>query len=389
MSVSDLKNLQFFQDTTETRIVQDTIMPVVSRDTSISEVGQDSVSIARDSLVIRPFTPNEIQVLFDQSDRHEEAVDSISRNVTRSGILPAIDERPELKTMLDSEHVIFSPGRSDSAILPEFTMDLPQYSYREQEQADPVFIEDETETYKEGAGSDDMVLTQTAPEKELIGKEIKAVSNDWILGIILVSFVILAWIRLFYNKFLSPTFVAVLNQQASYNLFQDKSAVSARVSLGLNLIFYLNAGLYIYLAAIYLGLNIPGVTGFRAFALMPIILVVIFLIKYVIAALVGVISLTQKTYAEYIHNVFLFNKNLGLVLFPVILGMVYMSDRLLPLFFYTGIAFVVALYLLRLFRGLQIFIKEGVSIFYWILYLCALEFLPVFLFFKLSGLLVW
>jgi len=389
MSGSDLKKLQSFQDTSEIRIVQDTIMPVVSRDTSMSEVGQDSVSIARDSLVTRPFTPNEIQMLFDQSDRHEEAVEAISRNVTRRGILPAIDESPELATMFDSGHVIFSSGRSSSAILPEFNLNLPQHSYREQELADPVFIEDETGTYKEGAESDDMVLTQTASKKELIGKEITVVSNDWILGIILVSFVILAWIRLFYNKFLSPTFVAVLNQQVSYNLFRDKSAVSARVSLGLNLIFYLNAGLYIYLAAIYLGLNIPGVTGFRAFVLMSIILVAIFVVKYVITALVGVISLTQKTYAEYIYNVFLFNKNLGLVLFPVILGMVYISDRLLPLFFYTGIAFVVAVYLLRLFRGFQIFIKEGVSILYWILYLCALEFLPVLLFFKLSGLLVW
>ena len=380
MSWNDLKKLPFLQDTTEIRILQDAIPSVVPQDSVVSQSVQDSVQTASDSLSTKQLSLDEIQLLFEESNRRQE---------TNRPLFPAIRViETEPVVLLDSSHVIFSTDSPVFLQIPRFELNLPQYSYRDQETSGPVFIEDTEGMSVKGTRGEEKVLTHKESEKNLVEKEKMVLSNDWILGVLLIAFVILAWIRLFYNKFLSPTFVAVINQQVSHNLFRDKSSVSFRVSSGLNLIFYLNAGLYLYLAVLYLEVDIAGVAGFRALVLMCLLLIALYVAKYIISAMAGVISLTQKTFTEYLHNVSLFNKSLGLALFPVILGIVYMSELLLPLFFYAGIVLIVAAYSLRLFRGFQIFIRESVSIFYWILYLCALEILPILLFFKLSGLLV-
>jgi hypothetical protein len=273
--------------------------------------------------------------------------------------------------------------------LPDFNLDLPEISYRTPENSDAVFIESDINSQERPAGESLSTGHRIDSDPLLLEKSKTAISTDWILGVLIFSFVILAWIRLFYNKFLSPTFVAAFSQQVSHNLYQDKSSVSFRVSSGLNLIFYLNGGLFVYLLMQLWGKALWGQDGFFLFGVLFFLLIGLYLAKQLLSLLVGVISQTQKVFSEYMHNVFLFNKNLGLIFFPVILGMVYMSDRIFPVFLYAGIACICVAFLFRIFRGFQIFIKEGVSILYWILYLCALEILPILLFLKLSGLMVW
>jgi hypothetical protein len=370
------------------RTLQDTIQSVIPQDSTVIQSGQDSIQKSIDSLSIRQFTPENIQSLFERSNRHQEALDSLSRQPQATAFQVIQEVKPEPFALLDSNHILFSVDSFHSLPLPEFELDLPRYSYREEGKSVPVFIEDRGERTDSGKSGKKTTWVQKDVEKGLAEKEKLTVSNDWFLGVFLTSFILLAWIRLFYNKFLSPTFTAVINQQVSYNLFRDRSSVSSRVALGLNFIFYLNAGLYLYLVLSHLEIDFGRLGGFIAYLVLISLIVALYAAKSVVFYLVGIISLTQKPFAEYTHTVFLFNRNLGLALFPVVLGIVYISDSVLPVFLYTGMILILVGYLLRLFRGFQIFIKEGVSILYWILYLCALEFLPILLFLKLSGLLV-
>ena len=389
MSGSTTKNGRYYQDFTIVDSVQDTIPRIVQQDSTVSLSTQDSLPPVIESLPEDSFSPEDIQMLFDQSNQRQETIDSFSQDLGRSHIPAVITEAPETTILIDSGHAIFSVDSVRFLPVPEFSLDLPRFSYKKQEDSGSVFIESLQGEHAQGEAKPDVVMTHPNSKQDLVAKEKLVVSDDWILGVMLVSFVVLAWIRLFYNKFLSPTFVAVINQQVSHNLFRDKSGVSIRVSSGLNLIFYLNGGLYLYLLVQRLEVEFFGFGSFWTFSLLCLILIGFYLAKQIVTSLVGFISLTQMVFKEYMHNVFLFNKSLGLVLFPVVLGMVYMSDLLAPFFLYSGIAFVGIAYLLRLIRGFQIFIKEGVSILYWILYLCALEILPIVLFLKLSGLLVW
>jgi len=388
MLVNDQKNHQTNPASKRIISLQDTIQSGVSQDSTAMEAGQDSIQKASDSLSIRQFSPEDIQSLFERSNRHQDTIDSLARQPQIPSFRSIQEVEPEPVVLLDSGHVILSVDSLSFLPLPEFSLNLPRYSYLEKEEGEPVFIEDRGETGDTAKTEKETVWLQKEAEKGLGEKEKMDVSHDWLLGVFLLSFIILAWIRLFYNKFLSPTVVALINQQVSYNLFRDRSSVSSRVALGLNVIFYLNTGLYLYLTLTYLKIEIGRLGGFRAYVILTALIIALYAVKSIVLYLLGAISLTQKTFAEYTHTVFLFNRNLGLALFPVVLGMVYISDTVLPLFLYSGMVLILLAYMLRLYRGFQIFIREGVSILYWILYLCALEFLPILLFLKLSGLLV-
>ena len=388
MPVNDHKNHQTNSDTKGISNLQDTIQVDLSQDNTAKMQDQDSIQKSINSLSTRQRAPEDIQSLFERSNRHQDMLDSISQQQQQPVIRILQEIEPEEVILLDSSHIILSVDSLSNLPLPELLFDLSRNSRLEEMERKPVLIEESGETAFSNGQKKESIWLERKTEAEMSEKEKMVQAQDWFLGIFLVSFILLAWIRLFYNKFLSPTFTALINQQVSYNLFRDRSSVSSRVAMGLNVIFYLNTGLYLYLTLTYLAIDIGRFEGFRAYAVLTILLIALHAAKSILLYLVGAISLTQKAFAEYAHTVFLFNRDLGLVLFPVVLGMVYITDVALPLFMYCGMALILVSYILRLFRGFQIFIREGVSILFWILYLCALEFLPIFLFFKLSGLLV-
>jgi hypothetical protein len=86
---------------------------------------------------------------------------------------------------------------------------------------------------------------------------------------------------------------------------------------------------------------------------------------------------------EYLRNIFLFNKIFGLIVFPLLVAHPFIDIKFRFIFIYAGIIIFVLLFILRIFRGIVISVKNKFSIFYIILYLCTLEILPVLIFYKL------
>ncbi len=362
------------QDTLLFRQKADTLTFSLQPDSLTQQKEQDTVrkAEASDTLTAKKYLLNEIQSIFERSDRRFERIDSVEK--TKSQIVrfaPLRTETSETSFRLDSNHIIFSVDSNEALVNPNFLSNLKVIPLNEYKYAPDLFVNETS------------AVVEKQPDQLFPNKIQPATSENWIIGIILVSFIILAWIRLFYNKLLVPTFQSCLNYQTSYNLFRDRSSLSLKVSFSLNIIFYLNTGLFLYLVFNYFGITFFNVNGIITFLLYAGFLMTIYVAKWIVCSVTGYISLTQKAFSEYLFNVFLFNRNLGLLLFPFLIGIPYIADYLTPIFVYAGIVVIVILYLLRIFRGITIFLKEGFSIFYMILYLCALEFLPLILFFRL------
>jgi hypothetical protein len=383
----DKQNTIHPQDTTLLKQKADTLSISIEPDRLIQQKDQDTAANTKDTdtlSTLKKYSLNEIQSILNRSEQRLEQIDS-TRNVKTQGILimTAKTAASETGFHLDSNHIIFSFDSAETSIDPNFLSDLSVTPLKEYEYAQDLYVykTHEAETFEKQNGSSVAIDKHT----DQLFHEIKqtVTSDNWIIGIILFSFIILAWIRLFYNKLLVPTFQSFFNYQLSYSLFNDRSSRSLKASSGLNFIFYLNAGLFLYLVLNYFDISFLNVSGIITYFSYAGFLIITYAFKRIICSFTGYISLTQKVFSEYIHNVFLFNRNLGLFLFPFLIGISYMSDSLTPVFVYTGIGVVVSLYLLRIFRGITIFFNAGFSIFYLILYLCALEFLPLILFFRL------
>jgi len=206
---------------------------------------------------------------------------------------------------------------------------------------------------------------------------------DWISVIIFVSVVLLGWIRLFFNKY----FLMVVKSTASYHesnaLFREKNTVVERVFFLLSLLFLFTTSIFALQLAHFYGLDF-GKNKHRLFFLIFFgSLVGLYLFRLVSSSFIGNLFLKQTVFTEYLHNVNIYTMNTGIFLLPVIILLQYLSFEYLKIIIYFGVVGILFLYLVQLMRSFQIINRKNVSIFYMILYLCAFEFAPFLIVYKL------
>lgn len=202
----------------------------------------------------------------------------------------------------------------------------------------------------------------------------------WLLGIFLVIFILLARMKLFFGKFILPIINSCFSYQTAQNLYRNRNSLYYQAGLNLDSIFFLSTGVFIFQLLNYYEFSL--LTDFPVFLVVIAVLLIWLGLKYLICKLIGFVSLNTTLYQEYFHSILIYNKNIGLFLIPIILGIAYIDPVFSKIFVFIGISIVLIAYLLRAVRLVRLFISKRISWFYSILYLCALEILPVLLFVK-------
>lgn len=217
---------------------------------------------------------------------------------------------------------------------------------------------------------------------------IASYNSEWMVGVLLFALILIAIIRFSFSKFLFRVFDSIINYQTSSNLLLEKNMRNLRGSMFLNLLFYVNFSLFIVQYLVYilsLNQNHNNIVFFLNFF---VGLMTLYGTKFIFIRFIGYVFNGIKESKEYLHTVSIFNKNLGVILLPITLSVPYMAQHTTPLLLNAGLILILIFYIFRLFRGVKILFRQHVSIFYMILYLCALEILPLLMIYKLLYLLV-
>lgn len=205
---------------------------------------------------------------------------------------------------------------------------------------------------------------------------------DWLLGIFLFLVVLFVWIRLFYSKFFNALANALVSFQLSVKLFQERNVLLQRVSIVLDFIYVIVTSIFIFELIEFTGVAGTGMKGINLFLLLVNIIMLYAILRVMILRMTGSLFLVRPLFSEYIHNTFVINKGLGILLFPVVIMAHYLPDDLIPVMLVLGIVFFSIAFLYKSFRAYQIIIRRDILIFYLILYLCTLEILPLLLGYK-------
>jgi hypothetical protein len=208
-------------------------------------------------------------------------------------------------------------------------------------------------------------------------------STSWIPGMVILSLLLLAWIKLAYVQFLTPVLISTFNYKEALKLYISKNAPAQNAFVILHLIFAVNGGLFLLLIAGHFNFNMPDIPPSLLFLIASAFIVLLFGLKNAVLRITGFLFDSPKFFAEYSHNISLFNKILGVMLMPLIVGLLYADAVIHNMLIYTGLTMIVAFYLLQLVRGLEIISRKGFSVFYLILYLCTFEIIPIFILYRL------
>jgi hypothetical protein len=215
------------------------------------------------------------------------------------------------------------------------------------------------------------------------GKKILRNNPDWLIGVLLICFVLFATVRLIFNKYLSQLMLSTINYSTFLRLLRERYFNLLHASFRLDIISNAVMALFSYqfLTAYKINLGISG--SFYVYLACLAGIIGYFTAKRIIYYFIGILTESTQEIQEYLFGITVYNRVLGIFLLPVtgIIAFIPLSDDKLLL--YAGAGLIGIFYLMSLFRGSKIFLKKQFSISYLILYLCTLEFLPLILLYNL------
>ncbi len=201
--------------------------------------------------------------------------------------------------------------------------------------------------------------------------------DDWIIAVILISAFLFSFVRNTYKNFMpkvtSYFLFRGINESASRNvgeLFQLQSTI-------MNFSSFLIISLFGYIAANFYSIIPSSIPGIISWIIFLGIIISSFTLRHIVCIVTGNSSGQIEIFREYLVSIYTFYRLIAISFLIIIILMTYTSLFSSRFFLTTGIIILCIMYSFRIIRLFIIFINRNISIFYLILYLCALEILPV------------
>ncbi len=206
-------------------------------------------------------------------------------------------------------------------------------------------------------------------------RAVDALGAGWISALLVLAFGVLAWVNM-----VSPRQWAVISRSfAAFRLgkhrLREELDVRDRTMTGLVVLSTLIIGLYSYQVLVFLGRQEPGLAGFGRVAL---VVVAITAGQLILLRMLEVLPGADGGQQEYLYTVVVLQVGLGLLLIPVVVVLAYPAQVAWRLWAWPAGAAIIALVVVfRWIRAAVIGLGNGTPLRYILLYICALEILPV------------
>lgn len=215
------------------------------------------------------------------------------------------------------------------------------------------------------------------------GKKLLRNNPDWLIGVLVLSFILFASVRLVFNKYLNLLLQSTTNYSTFTRLFRERYFNLFHASFRLDIIFNMILALFSYQFISIYKITFGLKQSFYIYLACLGIILAYFTLKRIAYLLLGILTESRQEVQEYLFSIKTYNRVLGLFLLPITAIIAFVTlGQIEPLLF-AGLLMVAVSYLFSLIRGGKIFLKKHFSISYLILYLCCLEFIPLILIYNL------
>jgi hypothetical protein len=200
---------------------------------------------------------------------------------------------------------------------------------------------------------------------------------DWIILVILFTAFLYSVVQRTSKNIVTALVRFFLFRRTNDPVSRDTDGLFHWQSTILNLISFLVISLFSYCIGSYYDLIPPGISGVSFWLIALGVLVIVVTFRHIVCVITGNLSGQRDAFREYLVGIYQSYRISAVILFIVVVLMSYTILFPVKTYFITGIIALGLMYITSVIRLLIIFINRNISIFYLILYLCALEILPV------------
>jgi hypothetical protein len=199
-------------------------------------------------------------------------------------------------------------------------------------------------------------------------------SEDWMILIFLFTLVSLAYTRRVHPARIFRLWSSMWNIRTMRQTIREEPN-TPRANLLFNSIFYLQAGLAVYAGIEYFKPDVQA-EGYALYAVIVASIFGIYLLKRITLRAISLLTAGDFSLSEYEYSVFLTNRMLGLLLFPMGLAIAYFPVYQAKTFILLSVGIIAVAIIYRLLRSILTAVESGVTPFYILFYICTLEILP-------------
>jgi len=217
---------------------------------------------------------------------------------------------------------------------------------------------------------------------EPILRENPILFEPWMAAVFLIALGALGYIRMVYSKRFGLLIKTAARLQILRQVMREELLFSHRASLVLFTHFIAMTALIIYAALNYYGVVSEDSLGLTLYLSILFGLLGLYLFKFAFMGILKWVYRDRGLMREYRFEIFSVSKILGLLFLPLALISVSVNvGKLEWVFPFAALLFAVS-FVFRTIQGLVMSFSYSVSRIYIILYLCTLEILPLYVFFK-------
>jgi hypothetical protein len=216
----------------------------------------------------------------------------------------------------------------------------------------------------------------------LMMERVYAPEPTWYFFLLFALAGLLAWIRSYYGNVVVQTVQASANFQVTLRMFKDNSVLQKQMDQILYLFYFLNTAFLLYLLEMRFHMQPYGLHGVVLLLFNLALLAGVFMTRVLMLNMTGILFNRIGLFREYLYNIFIFNKLLGIIILPILPLMIYTGGWVRQVFYFSSIVVVLLIVLLRVARGIIFSMRKDISIFYLFLYLCALEIVPLIMLYR-------
>lgn len=246
-----------------------------------------------------------------------------------------------------------------------------------------LLLDNKTISYRES------LFKQHNTKKKSLEIPIHKKSLDPFFTVFIALFLILSWLFFNYRKNIRQIINAGFNNQKMQHLVREHNLFKERISIFFYLNFVVSFSFFIIQAYSYFLIPSKIENLFTISLNLSLIILLFIILKWLIMYFIGIVFKNEEAAFLYILNSLIYNVITSFILIPFTFIIFYIGYDLREYFLYLGIIILIIINLFRYFRYIIIGITYSkFSYFYLILYLCALEILPLLLVLKIFSKLV-
>lgn len=206
--------------------------------------------------------------------------------------------------------------------------------------------------------------------------------TDYLFYVFATLFLFLGILKTIFSRYFTTMFRVFFNTSLRQSQLTDQLEQATLPSLLFNFFFALSAGLFIYVLYDHYDTENREINWFY-FLICIVAVAACYLVKFISLLLIGWLTGYRPEAKMYIFSVFLLNKIIGLVLLPFSLLLAFSSDEITGYVSVISFMFLGILFITRFFRAYGVLQSRlKFNGFHFIVYIVALEILPILLIYK-------